>query len=379
MPQNPSIDALIEKLTEVNDLGSNQHAFVGFDGYVDHIQKVVKAAGSDYRTYFDTITNVSHHIAAAAGRSAQLELRTQESKMGGNAPIMSHALGCLGIENDCISMMGDDEIHPVFKRMHSNCALTSIGPAAVSHALEFDDGKLILSEVSSFDVVDLDYIIRLKSETFITDVLRVSKLIALVDWANMPQCTALWNGLYDLVKSHSLTNRIFFFDLCDPSKRTSTEILEVLHVIGQFSGIGKVVLGLNENEALKVYAALHSVNTTEGDSIKELQKVGLLNFARCIFEKLTIDQLLIHPVDRSVVITKEAQIEVEGRVVRKPRILTGGGDNLNAGFCFGLLSGFSVEECMLTGMAASGAYVKNGFSPSIPDLITYLKAARRSK
>jgi sugar/nucleoside kinase (ribokinase family) len=153
----------------------------------------------------------------------------------------------------------------------------------------------------------------------------------------------------------------------------------VLHIIGQFSGIGKVVLGLNENEALKVYAALHSVNTTEGDSIKELQKVGLLNFARCIFEKLTIDQLLIHPVDRSVVITKEAQIEVEGRVVRKPRILTGGGDNLNAGFFFGLLSGFSVEECMLTGMAASGAYVKNGFSPSIPDLITYLKAARRSK
>jgi sugar/nucleoside kinase (ribokinase family) len=53
--------------------------------------------------------------------------------------------------------------------------------------------------------------------------------------------------------------------------------------------------------------------------------------------------------------------------------LTGGGDNLNAGFCLGLLNNLSIEECMLAGMATSGAYVQNGFSPSMDDLIEYLK------
>ena len=191
----------------------------------------------------------------------------------------------------------------------------------------------------------------------------------------MPRCTQLWNGLFHLALSHKVTDKIFFFDLCDPSKKTNLEIQEVLQVISQFTQIGKTVLGLNENEALKVYYALHGINPNDGDSIGELQKGDLLAIGKFIFDKLTLDQLLIHPVDRSIVVTREKQIEVRGKVVRHPKILTGGGDNLNAGFCFGLLNNFTVEECMLTGMATSGAYVQNGFSSAIPELITYLKAA----
>jgi hypothetical protein len=39
----------------------------------------------------------------------------------------------------------------------------------------------------------------------------------------------------------------------------------------------------------------------------------------------------------------------------------------------GQLLGFDLEECMITGMASSGAYVQNGLSASINDLISYLK------
>jgi sugar/nucleoside kinase (ribokinase family) len=61
-----------------------------------------------------------------------------------------------------------------------------------------------------------------------------------------------------------------------------------------------------------------------------------------------------------------------GRYVKEPRISTGGGDNFNAGFCLGLLIGLSMEESMITAMANSGAYVQNGKSPSMNDLITYI-------
>jgi hypothetical protein len=293
--------------------------------------------------------------------------------MGGNAPIMAHALGCLGAENYCISMMGVDEVHPVFKQMHFNCTLVSIGEPAVSHALEFDDGKLILSEVSSFDNVDLEYLLKIKDEKFILDIINESKLLSLVDWSNLPRCTNLWNSLYHLIKEHNVRDKIYFFDLCDPSKKTNLEILEALQVIEQFADVGKVILGLNENEALKIFYALHGVNPNDGNSIKDFQLGDLTKVSSHIFEKLEVDMLLVHPVDRSIVVTKERLVQMQGKVINHPKILTGGGDNLNAGFCLGLLNNLSIEECMLAGMATSGAYVQNGFSPSMDDLIEYLK------
>src|SRR5688572_28661871 len=50
----------------------------------------------------------------------------------------------------------------------------------------------------------------------------------------------------------------------------------------------------------------------------------------------------------------------------KPKVLTGGGDNLN-GYCLGLLFGFSLQQCILLGMAVSGAYIQNGTSPDIKE------------
>jgi sugar/nucleoside kinase (ribokinase family) len=133
--------------------------------------------------------------------------------------------------------------------------------------------------------------------------------------------------------------------------------------ISEFSKIGKTILGLNENEALKVYTAITGKDSISGK---------LMDAAREIFSHISVTQLLIHPVDRCLLISNDQQLEMKGRVVTHPTILTGGGDNLNAGFCFGLLHGFADDECVLLGMAASGAYVQNGVSPTHHDLIGYL-------
>jgi hypothetical protein len=92
-----------------------------------------------------------------------------------------------------------------------------------------------------------------------------------------------------------------------------------------------------------------------------------------IFSILNIEGLLIHPNDRSIMITDDKVISLDGLVIEEPKISTGGGDNLNAGFCTGYLLGFSMEESMILGMATSGAYVKNGKSPDISEIISYIK------
>jgi sugar/nucleoside kinase (ribokinase family) len=88
---------------------------------------------------------------------------------------------------------------------------------------------------------------------------------------------------------------------------------------------------------------------------------------------MDIDLLLVHPVDRSITVSEKGTLELTGRVIEKPKILTGGGDNLNAGFCLGLINGFDIEECMMLGMATSGAYVQQGVSPTLNDLVKFLK------
>lgn len=366
-----SISSLIAKLRNDQAL-TDEKAMIGFDGYIDNIQKVVQSADSEpagrqagRRTYFKDISQLATHIAKAAGKSAQLELRTETKKMGGNGPIMSHALGSLGIKNYCVGMLGAPDLNPVFDSMHSNCYPISLGPSATTNALEFEDGKLILSEVSTFDELDWDYIIKSKQEEAILNCMDNSQLIALVDWSNLPRCNRLWKDVYNIAKQYKWKNKIYFFDLCDPSKKSSTDIKDVLEIINLFSGIGKTILGLNENEALKIHQALVTNAPTQTETLSTI--------ASAIFKSLSIDYLLIHPVDRCLLVTQEKQIEIKGAVVKNPKILTGGGDNLNAGFCFGLLNDFTNEECLLSAMATSGAYVQNGVSPNTEELITYLE------
>jgi len=83
--------------------------------------------------------------------------------------------------------------------------------------------------------------------------------------------------------------------------------------------------------------------------------------------------LLIHPIDSCYLFQDGNQFYLKGHVVAKPKITTGGGDNFNAGFCYGLLNSLSPEACMLTAMATSGAYVMYGESPTRASLINYIK------
>lgn len=138
--------------------------------------------------------------------------------------------------------------------------------------------------------------------------------------------------------------------------------------MSDFSTYGPVTLGLNENEAYRLAQALMS---TEGKAIPT--GMPLEAISQYIFDTMKISFLLVHPLDRTLIVSEEGIQNIKGRLVKKPRISTGGGDNLNAGFCFARLAGGSTEAAAVLGMATSGAYVQEGQSPDLEQLIVYLK------
>jgi hypothetical protein len=384
------ITSLIKALRNYEESGREFKALVGFDGYVDKIQKVVRSKSGTTSIYYDTITQIADHVATLAGVSGQIEIRNLELKLGGNAPIMANSLGALCIKNTCIGTMGYPDLNNVFEEMNANCEIISIAEPAQTNALEFNDGKIIFSEVSTFEQLTWTYVSAVAGIDNLTRWIYESQLIAFVDWANLNHCTDIWHGILEdiivnlnpdpsekernafyfssknLTKgdSNGMRHKNFFFDLCDPSKRSKEEILVALSVINRYKPYGRTTLGMNENEARKVYIALDGQNSESSD---------LQTITAYIFSKISVHQVLVHPTDRSIICNKNGVFEVKGRLVPEPRILTGGGDNLNAGFCLGLLMDLPIQQTMLLGMANSGAYITNGVSPEIGDLIHYLE------
>lgn len=366
--QQDILFSILNKLKALSASMINHQAMVGVDGYVDYIQRPVKNQTAKGPDFFDTIEDFSNHTALAAGKSAQIELHTQENKLGGNAPIMANALGALGISTICVGNFGYPDLHEIFKGMHKNVSMHSVGNPAVTNALEFEDGKLILSEVGPFKQQDWKHMTDIIPANQWVEMTKECQLIALVDWCNLPHSTNIWKGILEnVLPNASAGNKQFFFDIADPTRRSDHEISEALNIISSFGNFGKVTLGLNENEAEKLYSCIQRIHR-DNDNETELNKK-----AAYIFDKLSISSLLVHPLNRSIMVTEHQIQELKGRVVEKPKISTGGGDNFNAGFCFAQLNGFNEQESMVLAMANSGAYVQNGMSTTLLELSQYIE------
>jgi sugar/nucleoside kinase (ribokinase family) len=64
---------------------------------------------------------------------------------------------------------------------------------------------------------------------------------------------------------------------------------------------------------------------------------------------------------------------VDGPYTDKPLITTGAGDHFNAGFVLGKLLGLENAASLLSGVSASGYYVRTGKSPVIGDIVNLLR------
>jgi hypothetical protein len=338
-------------------------AFVGFDGFVDTLYHVIKRREGAVKIPYADIPEFAAEVASRAGKSAGLEVERISVRAGGNAPLMAQGLTALGVPTACAGAMGAPSLHPAFDPLaRSGCELLSIADAASTVAMEFDDGKLMLNDTLPLE--QLDWIQLSKCAVFpkVRELALKASLLALVDWVNMPHATALWRGLFEevLEKAPTVPNRQIFFDLADLGRSGAKEILELLLVLARYRKLGRVSLGLNENEALKLAEKLG------------LAGAGLEVLGFELLKAAQVDCVVIHPRDRAYVFEGASCHQIPGRVVAKPLLSTGGGDHFNAGFCFGLLQGLAPKDAAELAVRVSGLYVEKGKSPSRAELLACL-------
>jgi sugar/nucleoside kinase (ribokinase family) len=351
-----------------HDIGSRS-AVVGFDGFVDTIVTPVglrRSAGENF-TPIATLTEFGQRIVAAAGKSTNIELYPRMDKLGGNGPIMANALLAGGARVTYIGAVGTPVVHPVFADMAAKARTISICAAAQTTAIECTDGKIMLGQMRCLDEISYDRICSVMGEAAFHAEIASASLVALVNWTMIPNMTAIFAALTDhvLPKLPAAPNRIFFFDLADPEKRSTEDLRAALTAITKFRPFGRVTLGLNLKEAQQVSAALDCDAVTE-------QEPSLRAAATAIRAILQIDTVVIHPRESAASATEKGSWWVPGPYTSNPLITTGAGDHFNAGYTTGQLLGFEPEACLTLGVCFSGHYVRTGESPTLPAIETFL-------
>ena len=348
---------------------SHLHAFLGLDGFVDEIVHVVdKRDNADVFHRLPTISALSERLAGAAGRSTNVELVNQRTKLGGNGPIMANALARLGVKVTYVGALGYPHLHPVFTEFAQRAEVHGIADPGHTDALEFEDGKLMLTKTTSLNEVTWENIQRRFGRGKFIDQFSTADLVGFVNWTMIPHMSALWASLLQefCPVDHSLRRKIFF-DLADPEKRTPQDIAHALELIASFEKYFEVILGLNEKEAYEVGAVL-------GLKTASRTRDGLASLALDIQKRTAVGTLVIHPVTYALATSGDSVTSVDGPFVEKPLITTGAGDHFNSGFCLGKLLGFDNATSVLCGVSTSGHYVRSAQSPSIEDLAAMMRA-----
>jgi len=343
-------------------------AFVGLDGFVDDILHVVdKRESAERYLRLPTIAQYAVRLGAAAGRSTNVELVSQLTKLGGNGPIMANALASFGLKVSYLGILGYPNLHPVFAEFARRAEVHSIAEPGYTDALEFEDGKIMLGKHQSLTQMNWENIkTRFGKEKFAAKF-GSADLIGFVNWTMLTHMSEIWSAvLKEVCPGMKGPRRKLFIDLADPEKRTSEDILSALELVTAFQKHFDVILGLNEKESDEIGKNL-GINTDDHTP------QGLQKLCKEIHLRIRVDTLVVHPTAFALACGPDGEGLVEGPFTPKPKITTGAGDHFNSGFCLGKLLGFPTTQCLLTGVATSGFYVRTAQSPTIADLADMLR------
>lgn len=339
---------------------------VGFDGFVDEMISVVAERNSlEEFSPVPDIGTFAGLLSAAAGHSSLREIVITAMHPGGCAVNMGDGLAALGIPVDCYATLGEPA-HPAFAETTTRFrkAVSWGREPGRTLAFEFADGKLMFSAVKQLAEFTAEDIARRLADGDYLASCREAAIIALTDWTLYPHMTSVWRLLHSEIYAKLGRRPHFFIDLVDPSSRSSADILTMVKTLPLLESSGDVTLGLNGNEANILARLLGLDQVQEADDAMRL--------AGDLRGKIGVSTVVIHKLKFAVSAGPSGTFSVQGPFCAKPLKSTGAGDRFNAGYCLGLLTGGSAEDCLILGSAVSGFFVRKARSPSRTEVVELL-------
>jgi len=362
------IENLIEKLKTFENAGKK--GVVGFDGFVDEIVHVVdKRIDSDTFHRIETIEGYGRRISKSAGLSTNIEMVSMQKKLGGNGPIFANSLIHQNVDITYIGALGVPKIDCVFDEMNKRCNMISISNPGHTDAIEFFDGKIISSKLEPLKSVNWESLNQALDKATFRWMIDQADFCAFLNWTLLIHMNEIWEHIIREVlpgMKNKGDKKLLFIDLADPEKRSRKDIMTALTYLVEFNHYFKVVLGLNKKESCEIAQIL-------GMEISDFERADVVGITKFLQEKIPIHTIVVHPIKSACAVSQNECVCIEGPYCKRPRLTTGAGDNFNAGFVLGQISGMNLEESLYLGVANSGYYVRYGKSADIGELSQFLK------
>ena len=358
-----SVPAIVNTLNQ--NKRSDLSAFLGFDACIDNIVRIVKdkKENTDIE-FFNSSKQFGEFLINLDNKSCGVELNTKLSKIGGNMVITGNALGKLGMSVDCVGTFGQPDILPVFQSMSENCTLHTIGDTISATALEFDESKVIVFDPGPYADLNWEGIKNVLGIDRIRKLISEKQLISFLNWSEIENSSIIWEGFLEeilpFVDKKDLPT-FLFTDFSDCSRKSEKEIIYAINLLARFRNYFKVIISLNQNETDLIASAIGGSHSGSDEK-----------FIKTLFNSINADVLTIHRTKDAFGYDGITFEKCDTFFCSEPAVLTGGGDNFNAGFCYALLSKLDIYQSLLVANAVAGYYVKTGLSPSRDDLIDFL-------
>lgn len=347
-----------QQFKERKEIIQSKKVSVGFDGFIDLVVRPLKTRADENNfTYFPTIDQFGEKITSLAGRSGNIELIASSTDFGGCGPHYANGLANMGVNCTCIGALGYPEKNTIFE-LNPNCKTISVCEPGYSYVFEFEDGKIIMSDIEKISKLRWNDLIDRISVDDLVKEFEDADIITLVNWSYLVHFHEIYEKFLEIVMPKlKKKDRKIYIDIADCAKRSPEEIKKALKMFGRYSEFAPTYIGLNKTEAM----VMHSV-------LSEGEYPGSIETAKKIKEYSGINTVIIHPVDSAAAAFDGGEIEVKGVLCENPKKTTGGGDNFNSGFCAGLLGGLDIKSCLISGMSTSYLYVKNGRCNGFDDI-----------
>lgn len=342
---------------------------LGCDGFVDETYEIVEVRRSQAEfTPMKKLKQFGELLVERANGGVGVELVPKRRCEGGFAINTGRVAACLGLKPCLPGLYGGQAIDPAYREFEQICDLVSLGDPALTIALEFGDGKVLMS--------DLQAVSNLSWEGFKTHFgeAKLKKMFAGVDilglgyWSLTANFDGLFLGFMEQYETVTPPRRMFF-DFADIKKKSSESFIKSLDLIKSFNHKIPMTFSLNEHEVLELCSRV-------GVRRPELTPAAIASTLTVVRQKIGFDELVVHTPEFAAASNASegeayALQEHQKNVIR----LAGAGDSFNGGFLCASLGNLSLKERLVVANAVTAFFVTRATGPTKEQLLAQIEKA----
>ena len=350
----------------INQMSGN--ILLGCDGFVDETYEIVQERQN--QTEFSAIENLKDFgelIVERAGGGVGVEIVPKRRCEGGFGINTGRIAACLGLKPVLPGLYGEATIDPAYEEFKDSCALTSLGDPALTLAFEFQNGKLLMSDlgrVSNLKWADFE---KHFSEEQIKDMFTGVDILGLGYWSLTSNFDDLFMGFMKQYETIENAPKRMFFDFADIQKKSSEAFLKSLEMIKQFNSKIPMTFSLNHHEIMELCSRI-------GVECAEATPEAIAAALPIARDKIGFDELVVHTPDFAVA-SSVADGEAIAMQERQTNIvrLAGAGDSFNGGYICASLGDLPIKQRLAMANATTAFFVTQGTGPNKEQLIAQLE------